>query len=146
MFVTEPEFQQYMPAELLGAQQLWRAVTLLGMSHWFLFQYVAAEGTQVPETALLADEWSLLARLGEVSQACRRSLCRVQREKVSGRWTQKWVDALWMPAPIELESTGLLLFRFEGEADLRDMRLQLVPLHEGRTLLFQGLPEVVDAA
>lgn len=140
MFVTEPEFAQYMPASVLGDQRWWRAVTMFGTSRWFLFQYLAAEGEQSHETALIADEWSLVAAVGEVPEARRRSICRFQRESAGGRWAMKSVHSLWLPAPIELEATGVLLVRFEGAADLLDSRLEPVPPREGRKLFFQATP------
>jgi hypothetical protein len=140
LFVTEPEFEQYMPTSVLGDQHWWRAVTMFGTSRWFLFQYLAADGEQSHETALVVDEWSLIAAVGDVPETRRRSICRFQRENAGGRWELKWVDSLWIPAPIELEATGVLLVRFEGAADLLDSRLQPVPPREGRRLLFRTNP------
>ena len=140
LFFTEPSFEQYMPEGALGEECLWRAVGMFCMSHWYLFQYVSAEREQAPETALLADEWSLIAKLNDVPQARRCSICRFQRESLSGRWAMKSVDSLWLAAPIELEATGVLLVRFEGATDLLDSRLEALPPRDGRRLLFQATP------
>jgi hypothetical protein len=137
LFVTKPEFQQYMPASVLGDEQWGHAVTMFSTSRWFLFQYLAPEGEQSHETVFVLDEWNLLAVVGDVPEERRRSICRFQRENAGGRWAMKWVDSLWIPAAIEVEATGILLLRFEGAAELLDSRLQPVAPREGRRVLFQ---------
>lgn len=137
MFVTQPDFEQYMPATVVGDQRWWRAVTVFATSHWYLFQYVSADNNETHETALVSDEWSLIALVGNIPRPRRRVLGRFQREEPGGPWGLRRVDSLWLPAPIEVEETGVLLVRLEGSTELVDSRMNPVPRREGRRLLYK---------
>jgi len=137
LFVTMPHFEQFMPDPAQTGQQWWRAVSVFATSHWFVFVYESDwEGQKVPESALVADEWTLLSLLAKVSPEDRKALGRV--EKQGARWQLRWVDALWIPAAAELEGRGVLLFQFEGDGAVRDRQMRPVEPQAGRRLLYRS--------
>lgn len=139
MFVTSPQFEQFMPESLGPPQHWWRAVEVFAASHWFLFAYeVEWGGQKVPESAFAADEWTLLSLVAKVAPEDRKAICRAA--KVGCRWELCWLQALWIPAAAEVEGRGVMLLQFEGEEFVRDCQMQPVKPISGRRLLF-GAPD-----
>ncbi len=148
MFTTTPSYAQFTPAAVGNDQQWWRAVTLFAASYWFLFVYEAdREGEKEAHTAMAFDEWTLLALIADKPPEARKSVCRIAREVgLSDRWTPRWLESVLIPAAGDVESTGVLLLRFEGEAFVRDAHMNPLPPRQGRTVLFQTASEgaVID--
>lgn len=143
MFVTLPQFEQFMPDVPGQSQQWWRSVSVFAASYWFLFSYEADwDGQKVPESALAADEWTLLSLLAKIPAEDRKSLCRM--EKSGPRWQLRWLDAVWIPAAAEVEERGVLLLQFENEQVVRDCQMKPVDPVAGRRLLYRA-PEVLGA-
>jgi hypothetical protein len=139
VFVSMPPFEQYMPSHLVVARhQFWRAVTLSLETPWYLFAYESErEGHKVPQTTLVAWESTLLELLASVPEADRKGVARVEMARGQiQRWAFSWIRRIWVPMSDELEETGVLLFQFEGETQVRDTHLQPVPANDGRVLLF----------
>lgn len=129
-----------MPDSAGANQQWWRAVNVFAASHWFLFAYEAEwDGQKVSESAMAADEWTLLSLLAKVPPEDRRSLCRM--EKSGARWKLRWLETVWIPAAAEVESRGVLLLQFEDEQVVRDCQMNPVETVAGRRLLYRA-PEV----
>jgi hypothetical protein len=134
-----PHNAQFTPVAAGEDQQWWRAVTLFAASHWFQFVHEVPEGAEKAcRTAIVADEWTLLSLLADTPAEDRKSVCRLEREKGRHRWTARWVDTVWMPAPTEVEQTGVLLLQFEGESCIRDTYMRCLEPREGRTLLYKA--------
>lgn len=139
MFVTHPRFEHYMPSFPESADEnWWRAVTLFAASHWFLFEYALdVDGQLEHQTAFVSDEWTLLSCVSAVPVAARGAMKRFDRDLGRTGWTCRQVGALWLSAPAEIESVGVLLLQFEGETQLRDCKLAPVAPVPGRRLLSQ---------
>jgi hypothetical protein len=141
LFLTMPHNAQFTPVAAGDDQQWWRAVTLFAASHWFQFVHEVPEGAEKAcRTAIVADEWTLLSLLADTPAEDRKSVCRLEREKGRHRWIARWVDTVWMPAPTEVEQTGVLLLQFEGESCIRDTYMRFLEPREGRTLLYKAAP------
>lgn len=138
MFVTHPRFEHYMPSspESDDEKSWWRAVTLFASPHWFLFEYTLdVDGQLEYQTAFVSDEWTLLSCVSAVPVEKRGAMKRFERAVGCTGWTCRQVDALWLSASAEIEAHGVLLFQFQGEAQLRDCRLEAVAPADGRRLL-----------
>lgn len=131
---------QYAPEAAGSGQQWWRAVTLFASSHWFQFVHEVPEsGEKACRTSMVADEWTLLSLLADTPPEDRKSVCRLEREQgPQTRWIARWIDAVWLPAPPEVEEAGILLFQFEGEACLRDTQMRYLRHRDGRSLIFKA--------
>jgi hypothetical protein len=116
---------------------------LFATSYWYLFVYAADRGGEKETHAAMAfDEWTLLSLLEEWPLEDRKSVCRFEREEgLSERWVPRWLESVLIPAPREIESTGALLLRFEGESFVRDARMTPLPTRKGRIVLFQNATE-----
>ena len=140
MFMTLPHDAQFTLVAAGADQQWWRAVTFFASSHWFQFVHEVPEGGErACRTAMVADEWTLLSLLADTPAQDRKSVCRLEREAESHtRWVARWLEAVWMPAPTEVEETGVLLLQFEGESCLRDTHMRCLQPRDGRTLLYKA--------
>ncbi|UJW79419.1 hypothetical protein [Hydrogenophaga sp. SL48] len=142
MFVTVPQFEQFMPRELIGPnQKYWRAVTLSLESPWYLFVYEAEfEDQRVPQTMLVGWESTLLDILASIPEGNCLGIARIQKhgEQVA-RWEMNWIQRIWAPTRDESNEIGLFLLQLEGDPQLRDAHLQPVQNRAGRKLLF-GTP------
>jgi hypothetical protein len=139
LFFTAPEHEQFMPSSTESTQQWWRAVTLFAAPYWFIFLHEAeSNGGHSLETSMAFDEWTLLSLVASTPPQRRRAICRFQRVAESGRWTPRWLQAMWCSSPTEAEARGVIVLQFEGESELRDVRLAPAPTDDGRTLLFRN--------
>jgi hypothetical protein len=144
VFITVPHFEQLMPESVGPNQQWWRAVTVFAASHWFLFSYEGDwDGQKVAESAMAADEWTLLSLVSRIPASDRKAICRA--EKVGARWEFRWLDALWIPAAAEVEGRGVLLLQFEGENFARDCRMEPMKPAPGRRLFYRAPEASLEA-
>ncbi len=139
MFITTPQYEQCMPDTPEQEPRWWRSVTLFAASYWFLFVYETGnDGEQGPETAMAFDEWTLFSLVSKTPVQARKAICRFEREGGRcGRWTPRWLEAMWVSGPSEVETTGVVLLQFEGEPGVRDIRMAPIENAPGRRLLFQ---------
>lgn len=139
MFVTQPSFQQDMPAPLVApGQKYWLATTLSLESPWYLLVYeVSCDGQKLSQTSLVAWESMLLAMLAEIPVADVTGIARLEKRRDALRpWELMWIDSLWEPSPGEAE--GVLLMRLVSDTQLRDAHSRPVSDAKGRRLLYQA--------
>ena len=88
---------------------------------------------------MVADEWTLLSLLADTSPEDQKSVCRLEREQgAQTRWIPRWLNAVWLPSPTEVEEAGVLLFQFEGETCIRDTQMRCVGPRDGRRLIYRA--------
>lgn len=139
MFVTQPNFQQDMPAPLVApGQKYWRAATLSLESPWYLLVYdVSCGGQKLSQTSLVAWEATLLDMLAEIPNADVSRIARLEKRRdAQAPWELMWIDALWEPSPGE--PVGLLLMRLASDSSIRDAHLLPVSDVPGRRLIYQA--------
>lgn len=139
MFVTTPQFEQFVPRELVGPnQKYWRAVTLSLETPWYLVTCDAeVEGQPVSQTTLVAWETTLLSFIAVVPKSNLNAIARLDRH--SGQvpcWVLRTVERIWKAAEAEGEDRGGYVFQFEGTEEKFDEHSQPVPDKLERELLY----------
>lgn len=138
MFVTRPQFEQWIP-EALGEEgdRYWKAVALSTEGPWFL---VAArledDDCSFVRSYAIAWERTLIEVVQEVaSESIVAVHCIWPSRSRSGEWSMKTISELWFPSDDEAERTGPLLLRVRGEDRLRDCHQQQVLGEDSRRQL-----------
>lgn len=137
MFVTLPTFEQYVPAGLGGPDcRYWRAVGLSLETPWYLCVR-RGQGGEPSTTTLVAWEADLLDLVNSNDEAGCGAIARLDKSADgAGRWTLRWIDAIWLASNDEREEVGLVL-QLEGEPLPTDEHLQAVRPRNDRTLIFR---------
>ncbi|MEJ8816280.1 hypothetical protein WKW77_34940 [Variovorax ureilyticus] len=143
MFVTMPQFEHRVMSQLAGeGQRYWEAVALSVVSPWYMFVYDAQyEGALVERTVLVEWEEVLAQLIASVPLERRKGLCRVEYAGMPRRWTQRLVSGLWEAGEGEGGIPGDLVFKFEGDKELRDANLHPVRASATGQLLFTLGPQ-----
>lgn len=141
--MTAPHFEQFVPHDLIGPdQKCWQAVTLSLESPWYLLVYEAdCDDRKVTQTTLVAWESTLLDILTALPEGACMTIARLERHQDQvARWEMKWIQRIWASTGDECNETGLFLLQLEGDSQLRNAHLQLMPNRAGRKLLFGPPP------
>lgn len=149
MFVTAPQFQQFLPPGLFGpGEQAWRALSLSTEAPWFLFTFSVRCGSEsLVQTMAAAWESTLVDLVQSVMPEDRRAVFCLARHAGSPHgWHMRGVEELWFPSPSEADVTGALLFRFEGEEALSDAHMNFYGPSSGRMLLYGRSSEATRAS
>lgn len=144
MFVTQTQFEQYVPAPITTPdRRFWRAINLSLPTPWYLCIY-RLRGELSSKTILIAWEADLLQFVtsqgsSSVSGVARFDMASTERE----HWTMHWIESMWLSASDEQEEVGPLVFQLEDEEDLRDDRMRVLPSRSDRVRVFKssGAPQ-----
>lgn len=139
MFVTQTQFEQYVPAPITTPdRRFWRAINLSLPTPWYLCIY-RPSGELSSQTILIAWEQDLLQF---VTSQKSPSVCAVARLNMAPtertRWTMRWIDSMWLSASDEQEEVGPLVFQFENEEGPRDDHMRELPRRNDRVRVFNG--------
>lgn len=137
MFVTQPSFEQYVPAGLGGPDcRYWRAVGLSLEAPWYLCVRRGLGG-EPSATTLVAWEADLLDLVNSNDELGFGAIARLDKSADgAGRWSLRWIDAIWLASNDECEEVGLVLL-LEGEPLPTDEHLNAVKPRDDRTLVFR---------
>lgn len=142
MFISSPGLVQHLhPSEVAPRQSYWPAITLSMERPWYLLIYdVACKGKMVSQTALVACDTTLSELLAQIPQADLTGIARLDRRPERGAsWAFRWIGELWASSPHESRALGPLLFRLDGDQEVRDTRMLPVADEAGRRLLHAAL-------
>lgn len=131
MFMTTPDFEQWVPSALApDGATYWRVMSLVNRVPWYLLTYRHPEGTV--ETMAVAWETTLKELIEVLGGASVVNLhCIAPSADEAGEWKVKTVSELWLPTEDEARDTGPLLFAVVGEDDLYDSHQSKVTSREG---------------
>jgi len=137
MFVTQTQFEQYVPAPMTTPDsRFWRAINLSLPTPWYLCVY-RLSGELAPETILIAWEADLVQfvtqRCSGVSAIARFDVAPTERAP----WTMRWIESMWLSAGDEQEEVGPLVFQLEDEDGPRDDRMRALPRRNDRVRVFK---------
>ena len=119
MFVTTPDFEQWVPPGLGPPQwRYWRAVTLSCETPWFLLTHIAVED-DCSAIQTVAVAWESTVETAEPGSVI-GVLCLAPSRDRGGDWYVKRASELWLPSVGEESETGPLLFGLRGEPALYD--------------------------
>lgn len=123
MFMTTPDFEQWVPSALApegGA--FWRAMTLVNQTPWYLVTYKHHEDDSVfVQTTLVAWESTLIEMVEALGAASVLSVhCVAPCHEGVREWAMRLISELWLPTDEEARNTGPLLFALDGEEGLYD--------------------------
>ena len=137
MFVTLPPFEQYVPPGLgVPDCRYWRAVGLSFETAWYLCVH-REPGGGPSKTTFVAWEADLLELVNSKDEPGCGAIARLDKSADgAGRWSLRWIDAIWLASNDEREEVGLVLL-LEGEPLPTDEHLQAVKPRDDRTLVFR---------
>lgn len=123
MFVTTPEFKQWVPPGLGPPEwRYWRAMTLANETPWYLLTHRTVED-DCSAIQSIAVAWEstlrLLVETAEVGSVI-GLLCLAPSDSAVGDWSVKRASELWLPSEGEERETGPLLFGLDGQSVLYD--------------------------
>lgn len=139
MFVTQTQFEQYVPAPITTPdRRFWRAINLSLPTPWYFCIYRPSGGLS-SQTILIAWEQDLLQfvtsqRSTSVSAVARLDMAPTER----ARWTMRWIESMWLSASDEQEEVGPLVFQFENEEGPRDDHMRELPRRNDRVRVFNS--------
>lgn len=139
MFVTTPNFEEYMPKGLgPTGGRYWSAMLLSTETPWFLVSYRVDGVMPFTQTAFVAWERTLLSLIEEVGTESVVSMrCITSPSTHEGKWTMGEISEIWLPDETNDEETGLLFFRLLGRDGLWDSFEQSTSTSLGRQLLLR---------
>jgi hypothetical protein len=136
MFVTKPQFEQYVPAPIAPPDsRFWRAIDLSLPTPWYLCVY-RVNGELPSKTILVAWEADLLHFVNAQGRSSVSAVARLEMSVQSARWTMRWVESIWLSASDEQEEVGPLVFQLEGDEEPRDDHMRALPSRNDRVRIF----------
>lgn len=137
MFVTQKDFEQYVPNGLSEpGSRYWRAISLSLSTPWYMCVCESRRGDGF-RTILIAWESELLDLATLTSELCLVAVARLSKSaSTTFRWEMHWVESIWLTAQDEQEDAGMLAFQLENETVPRDDQLQELTRRTDRVLVF----------
>lgn len=137
MFVTRPQFEQWIPKALGEEDRYWKALALSLEAPWFLVTTrFDDDGDSFIQSYAIAWESTLIEVVqNPASNPIVSVQCISPSHSQSGEWSMKAISELWFPSEDEVVQTGPLLLRFRGEEGLRDCFQQQVLGEDARRQL-----------
>lgn len=139
MFVTQTQFEQFVPAPVSKPNsRYWRAVALSLPTPWYLC-ICRTNGDVSSRTILVAWEADLLELVTAKNHQIVSAVARLDMAAAqSMRWQMRWVESMWRSASDEQDEVGPLVFLFEEEEGPRDDLLRALPRRSDRVRVFSS--------
>lgn len=139
MFVTQTQFEQYVPAPIKTPDsRFWRAIDLSLPTPWYLCVY-RPSGELSSKTILIAWETDLVHFVTSPSCSSVSAIARLDIAPTEfARWTMRWIECMWLSASDEQEEVGPLVFQLEAVEGLRDDRMREAPRRDDRVRVFNS--------